>query len=38
MIVEGSSMGSLSMSERREGVQLVDEVDMASGHHCVVCC
>ena len=26
--------GSLSMSERREGVQLVGEVDMASGHHC----
>ena len=22
-----------SMSERREGVWLVDEVDMASGHH-----
>ena len=31
--------GLLSMSERREeGVWLVDKVDMASGHHCVVCC
>ena len=37
MIVEGSSMG-FTFDVREKGVQLVGEVDMASGHHCVVCC